>query len=849
MPDVTFHYPQLLTLLLLLPLAYRYLCAGRRGIASWMRLAVFALAVLALSGPRLGRTGNETDVIVIVDRSASIAAESEPMLRELLPLLRLEERSGDRTAVVSFGDGAVVERGFASGDQGSPPPDDFEFVSDLASAVRLASSMRSPDRRTAILCLSDGLYTGENPLSPELVATLAGTPFWYRHLGNTAGLDVSAGEIVVPEEVEPRSGWLVRYSIHASSPVETEYELSRNGFVVASGKVRLRRGENHFFVRDTSGDEALLRYRLSTRTVGDGLPQNDVSRAVLRVRSAPRTLLVSDGAEEGLLARILRSAAIPVDIVDPASFPGDAVSLSPYRLIVLENCRLTDFPGRGVGALAGAVEAGVSSLLVTGGQNSFGMGGYHRSAVDPLLPVEMELRNDIRRGSMALAIALDRSGSMAVPVDDGMVKMDLANLGAAESIRLLSASDHVSVIAVDSAAHVVIPLSVADSVEPLAKLTLGIQPMGGGIFCHTALMAAAEEVRKSTLSNRNILLFADASDAEEQEGCFDLARELLREGIKISVVAMGDESDVDAQFLIELARIGGGEALFSNHATGLPAMFTQEVMRISRRGFIEEEVTPRLLSATHLLGIGELGAAPRLDGYNVSALRDGATAFMVMNDEFSTPLLATRSLGRAMTGAILFEVEGEFSGSFSRWSKTPDLLVALARRLAGGIHPAGVKAYSHMERGRAEAEFEFAPETARAVRAGEVEVEWVGPGGVRVATDLEWLDGNRARSVARLVVPGHYMPLADLGAAGVAAAPPVSVSFSSEYELRDGRQGWATLADLAAATGGGEGVDISAVRSSADVVGRGGMETRPYLLAAIVLLFLLELSGRRLAWL
>ena len=52
-------------------------------------------------------------------------------------------------------------------------------------------------------------------------------------------------------------------------------------------------------------------------------------------------------------------------------------------------------------------------LLLTGGTASFGVGGYFKSALDPYLPVSMEIQNEHRKLSLAMAVVLDRSGSMA----------------------------------------------------------------------------------------------------------------------------------------------------------------------------------------------------------------------------------------------------------------------------------------------------------------------------------------------------------------------------------------------------------------------------------------------------
>jgi len=98
-------------------------------------------------------------------------------------------------------------------------------------------------------------------------------------------------------------------------------------------------------------------------------------------------------------------------------------------------------------------------LLMAGGENSFGSGGYFGSPLDELLPVSMELKKEQRKLATALAIAMDRSGSMAVGVGGGLTKMDLADAGAARAVELLGELDAVAVHAVDVQAHAIVELA------------------------------------------------------------------------------------------------------------------------------------------------------------------------------------------------------------------------------------------------------------------------------------------------------------------------------------------------------------------------------------------------------
>ena len=96
-----------------------------------------------------------------------------------------------------------------------------------------------------------------------------------------------------------------------------------------------------------------------------------------------------------------------------------------------------------LGALDFFVREQGGGLLMAGGENSFGSGGYFASSIDELLPVSMELRKEQRKLATALAIVMDRSGSMNASAGAGLTKMDLANSGAARAVELLGAMDAV----------------------------------------------------------------------------------------------------------------------------------------------------------------------------------------------------------------------------------------------------------------------------------------------------------------------------------------------------------------------------------------------------------------------
>jgi len=219
--------------------------------------------------------------------------------------------------------------------------------------------------------------------------------------------------------------------------------------------------------------------------------------------------------------------------------------------------------------LAGAVVCG---LLLTGGGGSFGLGGYFKSQLDPYLPVSMEIKNEHRKLSLAMVVALDRSGSMAAPVGGGRTKMDLANLGTCAAIETLGPYDEVGVIAVDSAAHLVSPLTSASDKDAICAQVRTIRSLGGGIFTYTALVNAARLIQESNKGTRHIVLFADAADAEEQGDYKRLLEAVEPLGITVSVIGLGSESDSDAAFLKDVAERGKGRIQFTSNVDELPRL-------------------------------------------------------------------------------------------------------------------------------------------------------------------------------------------------------------------------------------------------------------------------------------
>src|SRR5262245_21274369 len=138
-------------------------------------------------------------------------------------------------------------------------------------------------------------------------------------------------------------------------------------------------------------------------------------------------------------------------------------SLAQNSGVLIENVPAEKITNNGMESIASWVTEAGAGLMLSGGRRSYGPGGYFKSPLEPVLPVSMELRQEHRKLALAIAVAMDRSGSMGVSVGGGRTKMDLANLAAAQTLDMLTPMDEFGVVAVDSASHIIAELQKVDT--------------------------------------------------------------------------------------------------------------------------------------------------------------------------------------------------------------------------------------------------------------------------------------------------------------------------------------------------------------------------------------------------
>lgn len=800
-----------------------------------LRATTLFLLTLALVDVRIGGGPEDVELWILVDRSASAESLVQPRLAEWEGLIRQAQGSGDVLRRVDFAT-SVVERTAAV--------QRFEGRVDetnLGLALQLALNRRDPDKSTRILALTDGYAT--DALDRVAVALReANVPVDYRLASFDATADFAVAGLIAPPQVQAGEPFLIEARVSGPAEGQARYVLERNGQPIGQGTVATPEGTARLRLSTRAGRGGADCYSLRIETdEADPRPGNNRFESWVEVSSGPRIVLLTR-YENAPLAPLLRQSGMDLNILTNAGQfqPG---ALTGARLVVLHDVPANVLTVEDLEAIDFFVRVQGGSLLMLGGKFSYGSGGYFDSPLEEVMPVSVELKDEHRRLSTAMAIVMDRSGSMSATVGPGQTKMDLANSGAAETARLLGGSDLLTVFAVDSEAHEVVPLIRArDNLGEIERRVRGITSMGGGIFVYNGLKTAWDVLKSAPGGQRHVILFADAADAEQPDQYQSLLAEMASNATTVSVIGLGTRSDADAAFLEDIATRGGGRVFFSRNASDLPSIFAQETVAVARSTFVEEQTGVEPTAGWLELASTPLEWPEAVDGYNLTYLKEGATAAAFTRDEYAAPLLAFWNKGAGRAAAVTFPLAGPFSERAREWPQAGDFVQTLARWLAGEAVPDGLALRTELE--GTELRVDLFYDDAWQVRLAKAMPElYFTDGGIDAVKSAIWERFEPGRLRARVTLPTDQ-PVRGVVRFGAEALPFGPVVVGSGLEWRTPPPARRALIDLSRSTGGTERVNLADAWEAPPARSRASI--RLWLLLAALLLFCLDAADTRL---
>ncbi|MEO1129774.1 MAG: glutamine amidotransferase, partial [Planctomycetota bacterium] len=393
-------------------------------------------------------------------------------------------------------------------------------------------------------------------------------------------------------------------------------------------------------------------------------------------------IAIIDGTGQGRtapLVQTLRSAGIDVRSLAPEALPTSLLGLQAYDLIMLDNVPQEALPRTTHRMLAEYVETLGGGLVMIGGPDSFGAGGWNGTDLEDVLPVELDLPEQIITPSAAIAFVIDSSGSMQRAVLGGSRSQQLiANEATALAIETLDKTDLVLVLAFDNATREVVPLARNSDPERSAATVRAISP-GGGTNLYPALDRAVTALAEADANVKHVIVLSDGQSQGDPEMGYTIANTASTAGITVSTIAVGDDADSTA--LAGIALRGGGQFYHVFDPNTLPRIFIKEI-RVVRQPLIAKGLfRPIVLTSGSPLTADMPRDYPPLGGYVRTQPREDPKITYALGATEDEPLLAHWFVGRGQVAAFTSDAS-TWARQWLNWPGYARMWTQIARTIA-----------------------------------------------------------------------------------------------------------------------------------------------------------------------
>jgi uncharacterized membrane protein len=840
-----------LWLLLLVPLAWWVSLRTRASLsrrhliaATALRCLAVAMVVLALTRPHW--TGGAADVSVVyaLDVSRSV---SPAFIESALEWIGEADRSAKpaRSRYVAFGDRALLLDSAADlarvpVTQENPRPGAVDqSQTNLEAALDEALLGLDRDRVKRLVLLTDGNQTQGDvwrvlPRLKEAGVRVYPVPAKPRDDGDAwiDGIEVPGGL----RAEEP-----VKLAVRVFSPRDLRARVVvRNGSApVGSRTLQLRPGLNRVEFEVRLGRPGLATLSAELAADGDRMAENNVVRQAAWVGARSRVLYVEGQADS---ARYLRDAlaaqGMDVRVAAPAELPDGAAALNAYDALILSDVAAQSLSTAQMQAVESWVRDLGGGLLFASGENVFGEKGYSQTAIEKVLPVELQVQE--KRKDLALVVALDRSYSMKGR------KMELAKEATRASLDLLEEQHQFGVVAFDSQTYVAVPLQPVRSRRKAEDQISRIQA-SGQTNIYPALGIVYRILQKAEAKTKHVILLSDGdTHPADFEG---LLKRMQSDKIVVSTVAIGEAAD--RELMKNIAAWGGGRAYATVSAEAIPQIFVEETRRAIRSNLQEEAFRPVLKRRTGAFEGVAIEQAPELKGFVASRARESAEVLLATPAD--SPLLVRWQYGLGKTVAFTSDVKNRWGSNWLEWPGYGKLWAQLTREVMR--RDSGEQLDFRVERAGTDAVVSLSALTPDGRFRGELapRVRMTAPDGSTTILQLPRTGAGLYQLRVPLrtgTAPARFDLLDSPGLSRQAAARtgPREVFYARSDEYRAYPPDLALLEALARESGGKVAPEIG------EVFARQGDESRtsralwPWFALAGLLFYLLDIFVRRAPW-
>ena len=867
LPPYEFSQPHLLPLLLLLPLFWLWQWRAFLRLPSLLSLlvhsVVLALLILAVAGLHTLRPGAASIPLLVIDLSRSLTAPQRQWIQDTIEQ-QLQPKP-DTPTVIFAGTAKQVEWREAKALL-AEPPEELQLTS--TSLQRALTTLLNETQNRHVYLFTDGWEVEENSSAireqsdTSETATRALFPLLkdrqlkiYPFLPPPPATipNIAIQRFGVPQSANGGETIQARIALENtnSRPVRGELKVTEKERVVWQQPLTLTPGTSVFThpIAFSETDNGLISLRAvftpSTAPEDAIRPDNQATAWLHLTPKEKEILLISARAQDNrYLSRVLSNHGLGTMNIDlPASIP----SLSSFRVIILNNVARNKLPDSLLSGLDNYVRQG-GGLIMIGGEESLGLGGYKDSEIEQILPVTVTPPQK-EEHTTAVVLVVDTSGSMRRES-----KLLYAKEGIRAVARNLKDRDFFGVIGFDTEPFPIIPIQRMGAVRGDVDGRLERVKASGGTFLLPALEEAKRQLERQPATRKHMIVLTDGETGGSGAEYLDLISVMHRElKMTISAIAMGEEPNL--RLLSRIADYGGGAFHHTTTPENIPDLFIGELQQEDKseeKTMIEKDLVPIANPGSPILQSLENRAFPPIKGYVATQAKPEArTDVSLQANGKRPPLLASWSYGRGRAVAFTSDANGRWSAPWVSWDGFAKFWEQAVRWTLADSNKSEEKTVNqtqphfsvelgHTEDGLVIDTFSYGP--SEEGRSAFARVS--GPGGSDTSLALQRLAPGHYQGVYRTTRVGDYrinviLPNGEnLGPLGY-TLPPQTVA-----EVPQPQANTPLLEALATATGGAINPEPTTLVLPAAAPEQHSL--LPYLIPLAMALYFLELLIRRM---
>ena len=707
---LVFNSPWYLLLLLLLPAMWWFSFHSLSGLGRWRRLLalglrtlVMLLIVAALAEMQYQRTSDRLTVIYLLDQSLSIPeSRRDAMVRYVNASIRDQRQAekDDRAGVIVFGRNAEVE----------VPPVDFSIqlgrkveslldrdFTNLSAAMQRAMAMFPHDSAKRIVLVTDGNQNVGDALEEARAIADSGVSIDVLPVPLDQRSDVAVETFALPPDIRRNQPFEARVVVNNTSTDAEGAGKSVKGHIRIVRKAgereetlvdephELKPGKSVFPFRQEIDQADFYTYEarfVPDDAKNDAVAQNNVATAFTHVQGKGLVLLIENWETPGefdYLVERLRDEGLEV-VVQPSNRLFTSLpELQRYDTVILADVpraggedagNVSSFSDEQIKMLVRNTEELGCGLIMVGGPNSFGAGGWTNTELEKAMPVDFQIKS-----------------AKVVPVGALVLNMHASEIPRAnywqkvisqEAIKALGPRDYCGLVyfgqsdqwlwGQSQGGMIRVGANRQMMLSRIDRMAIGDMPD----FDPSMKKAVAGLARCTDAANKHMII---ASDGDPAAPSGSTITALKNGGITVTTVAVGSHGPAGSPTLQNIATQCGGKYYVVNNANALPKIFQREARRIARPLVFEPKppVSPRTTSNHEIVqGLGD--SFPPVSGFVLTSVKENSLVDVILTSPIPTQsenatILAAWTFGLGKTVAFTTDAGQRWTADWTGWKE------------------------------------------------------------------------------------------------------------------------------------------------------------------------------------